>query len=348
MTGLTQVITATLWGLCVGLSFHGWGGMVRRMAWPSRAAPDWGLQAGWGMAFAAVVGGAANLLNLAVTPAVIGFVAIGAMIALWSGRRAWEWLGLTEAIPVLFIAILLVLHMAARTRGLPLDCSDDGVAYFGFIRRQLELGSVMEPFSLRRLGGMGGQIFLQSLVVSLGTMDAAYILDRALAPLLIYGLLRGMQPRGPIAFTLLAAVVGLALPIQEFNSQAFCSAIVLLLTLVRTLDWVGGSCKTASAVVIGMVVAGAISLRAHYLVAAALPVMIWAGTGMPDTHTIARLRTLAAIGLVTITLLLPWMMEMWLSSGIESPSTFLPTAGLPIMLGCFSYPGSRSRIVSWP
>lgn len=315
MTGSAQIVVATSWSLCVGLSFLGWGHLVSRVAWPGREPPGWGLQAGWGMAFAATVGGLANLLGLAVTAFVLGFVGIGAVAALWAWRSRVGRPDREEVSPALVVAALMVLHVAARARGWPALCDDDGAAYFAFIQRQLELGSVIEPYSLRRLGGMGGQTFLQSLVVAAGSMDAAFVLDRGLAPALIFGLLRGFLPRGPVAYTLLAAAAALALPPSFYNSQAFCSAIVLLLTLVGTLDRIERPRGLAEVAVTGMVLAAFISLRAHYLVAGVLFVGTWAVAGMVGGHVVTWLRVPGMIAVATVAMLSPWMASLWMSSG---------------------------------
>lgn len=65
---------------------------------------------------------------------------------------------------VILIYLLLSIHLFILEP--IINPYDDEVAYFSNLKQYLDAGSLLDPFSLRRLASYGGQIFLQSLYVA--------------------------------------------------------------------------------------------------------------------------------------------------------------------------------------
>ena len=54
-------------------------------------------------------------------------------------------------------AVFVLVRYAAWVHAIDRDCNDDDIAYFAFVARLLDTGTLIEPFSLRRLAaGYGG------------------------------------------------------------------------------------------------------------------------------------------------------------------------------------------------
>src|SRR5580692_1551191 len=92
------------WSVLILLSFVGWGSIANLWLTKGRRV-DWGLRAGWGMAFVMLVGGYLTLVHAARRPVLIAQVVIGVAAWLWfaamgrlpriSTRRVGTWIAHT-------------------------------------------------------------------------------------------------------------------------------------------------------------------------------------------------------------------------------------------------------------
>ena len=272
-----------LWGLVVVSAFIGWGLCAARLAGAPR--PDWGLSAGWGMAVLVILGGGISLTGLATAPVMTAVVLAGAalhlVLAYGQGRDWGRGFSRPALVLLALIAVVLLARYTAAVTFQAANCSDDDVAYFTFVSRLLQTGTLIEPYSLRRLSGYGGHTFLQALIMAAGTEDNGFLMDRGVAVLVSFGLVTGFfRSKGSILPYLLALLLTVILPYPLANSSSHMTGLALFLTLFRTLDAI-----TLSGVDIrpgarrlwlaGAVVAAAAALKAHYMVVAALTVFFW-------------------------------------------------------------------------
>ena len=321
-----------LWGLVVLSAFTGWGLSAARLA--GVAKPDWGLSAGWGMVFVVILGGGLALLGLATAPVVIGVVVIGAVLHLVLGVRVSrpEFSRSAFSRPALVLLALAAVVLLARYGAVvtfqAANCSDDDVAYFTYVSRLLQTGTLIEPYSLRRLSGYGGHTVLQALVMAAGSEDNGFLMDRGLAVLVAFGLVvgffTGKGDRG-ILPAMLALLLVVILPYPLGNSSSHMTGFVLILTLFRTLDGLELGSGYRRLWLAGAVVAAAAALKAHYLVAAALTVLFWwlirafyARSQSGDflsRYGGRNMSGLIHIGLSALVFLSPWMALMQRSSG---------------------------------
>jgi hypothetical protein len=307
-------LLVALWGAVVLAAMDGWGGLAARLA--SNIPVDAGLRLAWGMAVLLAIGGVLTAFSLAAQPIVVIVVAAGALLAMPRCRTA----GSLRFIGPMGCAagLVLALHYLSQVAGVTAVCADDHLAYWGFVKRQLVLGSVDEPFSLRRLAGNGGQMFLQSLVVARGSLDNAFLIETGISPIIIYLLLRGALPGFSPVLPALTLIMTMATLLYEFNSQSECTGIVLFLGLARTLvalDEPLGS-RAGNLILIGLLVAGLSSLRAHFLVGAALTAGVWLLSGYSGLRTLPALSWRAAVlCCASLGFFAAWMAGLWRSSG---------------------------------
>ncbi|MBI2585399.1 MAG: hypothetical protein HYW28_05930 [Rhodospirillales bacterium] len=326
------------WGFVVLAAFIGWGGVASQVLGRFGGAsetthPDWGLAAGWGMALVLAAGGVLSLASLARPWLLVALVVVGAALAgrrLVAGprpmpvdRRLWCLMALA-VVPLLTRYAGAVTHQA-------MSCSDDNIAYFAFVARLLDTGTLLEPFSLRRLSAYGGQTFLQALVMAVGDEDNAYLIDRGVAFIVAFGLVIGFfrEPgRGgesglkPVHYLVTLALV-VILPLPLLNSSSHVTGLALFLTLFRTLERAppdAAGTAPARLWMIGLVAAGAASLKATFLVMAAATLVAWwligtwrrCGKGGRDwrRHVVVATHLAAS----TLTFLAPWMALLYRSS----------------------------------
>ena len=322
-----------LWGLVVLSAFIGWGLCAARLAGVPR--PDWGLSAGWGMAVLVILGGGLNLAGLATTPVVIAVVLAGTALHLGlmdrQGRDRVPRFSRPALVLLALIAVVLLARYIAAVTFQAANCSDDDVAYFTFVSRMLQTGTLIEPYSLRRLSGYGGHTFLQALIMTAGTEDNGFLMDRGVAVLVSFGLVVGLfRPNGSVLPYLLALLLTVILPYPLANSSSHMTGLALFLTLFRTLNGISLSGADLRPGVrrlwlAGAVVAAAAALKAHYMLVAALTVFFWwlvswlyarkERQGQSGDFPPAHLWSLLHLGASTVVFLSPWMALMGRSSG---------------------------------
>ncbi len=350
---MTSFAVQFLWGLVVLSGFIGWGFAV---AWAcGRRRPDWGLGAGWGMAAVLAVGGVLGLFGLAYPPVLIAVVVAGAGVHLTvtlKGRGgtgdAPPAQGLSRPAMVLLalVAVVLVGRYASAVWFQGSNCSDDDVAYFTFVAQLLQTGTMIEPFSLRRLSGYGGQTFLQALVMAVGSEDQGFLMDRGIAVIVSFGLIAGFFPRtgeNRVVPYVLALIFTVVMPFPHANSSSHVTGLAMALTLFRTLFLVetGGKAQGNDKGkdqgndqgkdqarrllwLAGLVAAAAAALKAHLILGAAATVFFyWLAAAVFARKEGRDLKgglrrhvsALGHLGGSTLAFLAPWMALLWRSSG---------------------------------
>ncbi len=321
-----------LWGLLVLLAFVGWGHIGHRLIAPNLIhKPDWGILAGWGMAFSLIGGGLLALTALVSREVIVIYVLIGVSLAVHNVIRHQNQLRCLTKRQVLVgvcIAVPLMSHYAAVVHMQANSCADDAIAYFPFITRMLDTGTLVDPYSLRRLAAYGGHTFLQALVGATGSEENAYLMDRGIGFLISFGIILGYfkcrsDPGTVYSLTplhgIIITLIILAIPLPLLNSASHLTGLVIFLTLFRTLDLLPreGLRSFQSVWLIGVLVAAAASLRIHYLFAAALCGTLYYLYDAYERRSgvIGSIRTLLLTGLTSLACLAPWMALLYKSSG---------------------------------
>jgi hypothetical protein len=326
---ITDTLFLFAWGLIVLSALVGWGGFVARFFVGDfndlrTQRVDWGLKAGWGMAALLALGGLLSLFKLVSPVLLVGLVLIGALLWLSDAVQTVAVLSKPSRYQViLFLAVLipLTVRYATAVHFRAFSCGDDDIAYFPFIVRLLDTGTLIDPFNLRRLAAYGGQTFLQAFIGIFGNEENAYLMDRGIGVLVSFGLTFGFfddRAKRRVLPYALAILLIILLPFPLLNSASHFTGLVLFLTLFRTLERLPAlaTVNTRSIWLIALVLAGAASLRAHFLVAAALAVIFYgfipAVQGREGWH--GSIKWLFKVAGASLVCLSPWMLLLFRSS----------------------------------
>ena len=215
-----------------------------------------------------------------------------------------------------FLAVIVLVY-APRVIARGTNGCDDDVAYFVFAKRLLDSGTLIEPFSQRRLGAYGGHSLLQAVVWAFGSQKNLYLLDGGLSVVVLAGLVFGCCRKVKASIGLACLIAGLAilLPVPRISSMSQATGVTLFFALFRTLQlFTQRVPRWQAGVVTAMVVAATCSLRNTYIpvVAVFCAIGFLFADPLPFRRRLARL---AGMGLATTLFLLPWMSLLHRSSG---------------------------------
>jgi hypothetical protein len=336
---------SALWGMVLLGSFVGWGGALNARLRPS-GRRGWGLDGAVGAAFFLWVGGALAVVHGVSKAAIWIFVltgivalAVGAAGAFGGPRaglpgapavRPGARPTLTYAIVVVGVAMLVLLRYVESVWNTEFNVWDDNMAYRQFAQKLIEIGSLYEPFSSRRIASFGGQTMLHAAMLAGAPGIRLHVVDSGLCALLVVGLLLGYGAsparRGA---GLLAAILFLALPDPRHNIGSEVSGAMFFLALFRVLDDLRHEPERpwGNAIVLGLLSAGACTLRQSNLPAAAATVGLYFVLRMIHEPPAVRrdlLRETGRTAVAALVALLPWMLTSFANS-----RTFL----YPLMTG---------------
>jgi hypothetical protein len=216
---------------------------------------------------------------------------------------------------------------------------DDDVAYYPFAKQLLERGTLMEPFSFRRMSTLGGQAFFHALMLLRVSPLHLNVFDRAVCFALAAALLASHRVGGravPVFARIASVAFLVALPNTSINSASYYSGLAFFLAFFQTLelmrdapseDWRAAARRAMPLALVGAALA---TLRQNYqLVVAAVVVLSYASFAYRWRASSRFRRALVegavAAGLVGL-FVLPWLILLY-----RSNQTFL----FPLMKGTF-------------
>ncbi len=315
MTGTTWAAAA--WGVVLLASWLGWGEAIRRWLAPAHDA-DSGLRVVWGASATVAVGGLLCLLGGATRPVLLvwtfGGVVWAARDLLARARRAADWRPRRWSFPLVAALVLAAgfIYAGAAAPNIP-NPSDDWLAYIPFIKMIQQTGTFVDPFSIRRMGALGGQSYLQAMVQIVASDDRLALFDQGIALLLVVGLILGAateSQRTPSVATLVLLAVLLSIPELRINSASEMSGVAGFLAIYRTLVFVSrrGLAEVRAAALVALPAAAVCTLRQNYqlVVAALLGGLLLDSRGGVLADLRGRLKALAQTGGVMCALLVPW------------------------------------------
>jgi hypothetical protein len=283
------------------------------------------------MAIAVALGGLLDRLQAIRPWVLLTFVGAGLVIEVaalartssGAGDRLRAWMVANAGTASLLagwavVVLLLAVRYLGAVAGTSFNEHDDLQGYFVFPAKMLQTGSLgPDPFSDRRLvSSLGGQYFLQTLVLCLGDFDNLHLLDSGIAMLVMVGMLVGLAARfalGP-GRTLLLLLVFLLAPLPRANITSLLTGAVLLLGLYRSL--LDADRPTHRLAALGVMGGAIVALKSTLLVPAFLCLLLFfAIRAWCSTAPLRELVHALAAALLALAVLVPWMLSMHESSG---------------------------------
>ena len=329
-------LRTVLWGGAILVSAVGWGAVVARRLYGDGAHLGWGLEAALGLAVHLALGGLLAALSLVSVTTSWITVALGVALFTLEARRGTAAAapaspdrarGGDSRIAIGLVALLVgvaLIHYLAWATERPANIIDDFQAYLSFPKQLLGSGTLIEPFSSRRIDSYGGQSYLQALVLAFSTVSRIGLLDYGICVLVLAGLVVGWvreRPRLPIAVATPALLALVTLHYYDLNHNAASefSGAVFFLAIFRILDRPRRDTQSAwpTAVTLALVAAAACTLRQSNLAAASLIPAAYYGLRLARERATRRhwAKEAALTAALTLTLLLPWMILAYRSCG---------------------------------
>ncbi len=326
-----------IWGLAIVLCFAGWGSWLgRRLV--AELEVDWGLRAAWGLALTIAVGGPLCLFGLARRPTLLIWIFGGIALAtremfrvsdsppqIW--RRFWTVVAGCRHTPLIVAMVSVVgfLYLGAAARAVP-NPNDDWVAYLPFVRKILQTGTFVDPFSVRRMAAYGGQSYLQALTLIVAEVSRVQIFDGGICLVLSFALIFGFAREARrISWTilLLVGLVVIMLPDNRANSAAEMSGVVGFVAAWRTVVLIdrAGLRGARPALLTALSMAAVCTLRQNYLPVVGfmlLALCLRRGDEQQSPSWADRRRHLGLVVVLLGACLLPWA-----SLAFRSNHTFL-------------------------
>jgi hypothetical protein len=310
------------------LSFIGWGSAVAHAVAPDARA-DIGLRAAWGMGVSLAIGGVLVALGCASRTPVILQLTIGVALFAWhaarenpadivkrivADARSSPWFYVALAV----IAALLILQCTCALFDTPQwAVTDDGPAYTVFPKQMLQSGTFAQPFSLRRMTSLGGQSFLQAIVMLKVHGANLYVFDRGLCLTAVVMLIAGTpleRLRVPRMLLVLPLLLVVTVENVSSNLGSTMSGLLIFLALYRTLRWApveNGDRPIGSAALVALLGAGALTLRQNFAAPVIATLVASYGRplfkgGRPLRARLAEMREGGYAAAFSVLLLVPW------------------------------------------
>ncbi len=245
------------------------------------------------------------------------------------------------------LAAILVIELLGmvQTRGNPFD---DQVAYEAFVKRLLDRGDLIEPFSYRRVSAYGGQTSLLALAALRGDVQSTDLLDRGIFQWIGILVVIDIARRRKLHVGAIAVIVTFLLCVWDIsiNSAATWTGFALFTagygfasredipgrtTLVVSVAVFAAACTLRQNYLVTAVVASALLLAIHLRAEATRS--SWRSAWHAEKRTVALCVALGAVVLV------PYLVAAWVSN-----RTFL----YPLVLGTMDPAAPlRPTAVTW-
>ncbi|WP_293330370.1 hypothetical protein [Microcoleus sp. CAWBG58] len=341
---MMSYLISFFYGICLLLSLIGWGKVLNHILFPNQRI-DWGQRSAWGLAFSVLIGGILNATWTISQTTILFFLGLGliyCLIDLVNHRQliinnilhVFQECRQDKVIlaGIAIVSLLILIQYAGwlytgrhnfanMVYADGFNTSDDYHGYLVFPHKMLQLGSMgSDPFSERRIVSLGGQSFLQALILS-GLSDTNLnLIDPALPLIITVGLILGFFKENKVStkrivFTILFLLL---IPLPKANTTSLMLPVALFVSLFRTIDSkeIEDNHWAANACILALITAAICALKSSLI-----PACVFLFATSYICHLISSESKQKAVFEMVLTtvlvgvFLLPWMISMYQSSG---------------------------------
>lgn len=333
------------WSTLIFISFLGYGEILRRRL-NLREFDDigWGLKAAWGMSIVLAIGGVLMALRIAIAQNLTFVVLFGAALACYYAAQSITTSPASKAknknakavsppatfsfsafhfSNVILYGLAALAFATSIAWPLQVDPNDDWIAYLMYPEKILQTGTLIDPFSLRRIAALGGQSLLQAVVMIVGEPENGHILDRGFGAIMLLGLMLeatqgGIKRWRFVRFLVIFAAITTVVP--RIHTGSHLLGVTLLLALLITLARILEMKKwTFNAVLpVALVLMGVATLRPTFAIVGGGVVVVFllfTAIQAPLGKRRDVVFSLLFVGSLTVLLLAPYFLVSWQSSG---------------------------------
>lgn len=281
-----------------------------------------------GIDFIIVIGGVMNLLSI-ISTTTLTMLAMGGLIAAFLPGSRYQSTAISAKMidnsmkstrrqshyaicgMLVLICVTTMIHWGFPPE-LYTNPSDDNQAYLVFPLKMLVNGSLgLESFSERRMvTGLGGNSFLQALVLSWLPLNCITLIEPGLAKVLLaLGVFTVPRKNLPRSVALLTACAIVIFPVPRINTTSLLLPTLQLVVLYRTLRSVRSSTQTwRYAVLHGLQLAALAAMKSTLIPVVGLWIVILFGFNLVNRSSARRAPLyFGTIATACTVLLLPWM-----------------------------------------
>jgi hypothetical protein len=344
-----------VWGLITLSGFIGWGVFVNKLLNVDSVEDlDWGYLSGCGLAFTLFTGGVLNLLQISKPAVLFLYIICGSLlhiIFIISQKRSLNkkvFLQRNNLLYLLPVILLLFVSYAGTVAVHEYNISDDAIGKFPLIKRMVQTGTIIDPFSFRRLTAYGGQMFLEAIILSVGSFKNMLLIEDGISKIILFGLIIGFFRKAkPLDFfaACIVILIVLFIPLFRFNISSTGTGIIMFFTLFRLLEKANKHEHVSKRFcwLLGLVLAAISSLKSNYTLAVVGTIFFYFIIGrifIYRSHVRRILLESVHVICAWTLCLLPWSLLMYISS-----DTFF----WPLIKGTFPsyYKGVSAPISLW-
>jgi len=310
------------------LSLAGWGSVICRLL-RLKAQFEIGMLSALGLAASAIAGGflslggvsGPTLLRLYLMAGISALIYILVFDRKTFASPGFIFLkGLVKnrlAFALAILAVMLIVLSIAASTNKPFNAHDDYHAYLVFPRKILQTGGLgADPFSERRMVALGGQSFLQALLLGLTNLKYINVLEGGLGWLILITLVagHGIRRNLPPVFWLGLVILLHFVKLPMANASSTLTSAALFLALMRSFFVNTEESLPTRILLNGLIVAGLCSLKSSNFIGAAILLVAFYLFGTRRA-ILPRLVELLLVVLSIGIFLSPWMLDSYLSSG---------------------------------
>ena len=340
LLSLLHFFGAIAWSVLILLAVAGYGGLLLRLAGIRRHPLSLAATAGFGVVL--LLGGLLNLRHLITMSALFGFLGIG----LAAGALGWVQRGPTDgevstsrdsartphwlaaALLGLF-ALAFAIRLGASVHTPYYQISDDYNFYLASPVKMLETHTFApDPFSERRImSSLGGNNFLEVLVLAALPLEDVQMADRAVGLLLLALLAFRLAKQFELSRTQTAALATLfmIMPQLQFNLTFVILPSALFLGMVSVAADTGALERRPwlQALLLGLAAGAIATIKSTYVVHGVIFFTVFALFEARRRGLVSGLRALVVSGAACLLVMAPWM----IANHAASATWFYPSLG---------------------
>jgi hypothetical protein len=339
------------WGIATLLAFVGLGNLLcAALGFKNAAAWGWGLHGVLGMSLVIFTGGISLLLGIGSSHFLIAIVLLG--VGTWvyftsktlnNPKNELDFNGFLRNLPLWALVTIYYFGSVAWIK--EIDPNDDLPGYYVFPHAILQMGTLLEEFSMRRACTFGGHQFLQALTSVFGSEKNFQFVDIGIAKVLLLGILsHALQDLRKKYYWIYLMTVALALTLHypRINASGLqlpvVLSIALSIVLIDRASLIGKKWTPQAAFVCSLMIAAASTFRPQYALFTGALFTFWSlfSFGWRDWKSWGL--ATAAVGAGSFLLLTPWMALLYKAIGSPFMPPFLGGVN-PTFLGIHSVSG---------